>query len=647
MPVGPPADVAAWQPDDFRQARRMQDRRLAEALPALLARLPMDASLLPLLLELVSAEPAAIKLALAPQVAGAKPSLDGPPPPLSTNDAIAVLTALVESTAESAVTTLTDVVYGRRHTGLEDRRNLEIIAAGWGKSAQPAAQDVLFVMLLEPTSLRSVKPEENSPDLVRPISADEVQKLAWTAVQPQLNIARRQRLVDHLAKKETPAEHHKLFEPALMERRADNAAAWLTIWKSPAFDAKTRGDAERFLISDARWLIGELLGLPPNVDSGAPQPNLGVAVTALGGVNNAVLGGAGEVGSAPEPCPEVPAEKMPAHMAQLLWQRPILERFVDQAGQNPLKLVELIRVLTRFPTNDSRLLLKAAADRFASQVVLSAAGDVAPFASVIHDPGLLPILKEIPQIEDPAVHDERIGKTKKPPPRARNNRPPAAAPAVDPKQKSRYDWMALTEATVQTWNRRLLAAAEAQKQASLTDSVAPGSVAPPAGEPDASAKRTGADSDPFGTKLAARTSGAQLPIELHEDAQVRAYYKLVCPEEAVAKLPGVTVDPLVVHYVCIEEENRVGTLLGHYREQLKGAKVRPLAAQGRWIDYQGGGSQSGRQRSVDVIITPRDTAAAAAPADKEKEKKRKLEPLRVEILCVEIERPAGELPDAK
>lgn len=685
VPTGPPSDLSAWQADDFRFARAGRDARLPEAVEQLLKRPAGDASQTQLLIELLTVDPEVVRASNSPPTATAPPAAPMPgaapaaPPllPIPSASGEAILRSLASAQDETAHAAVVDVLYGRRLTPLEDQRALEVISAAWATTPHAASRDLLFQMLTEPTDFRGAKPEDSNPNLPRPVPAKTVQTVAWSQIQSALTADLRLRLTDHLAKKTTSKADHEMFDGTVLDRRADNLDCWLKMFGNRAFDERTRQLVESYLAADARWLSYQMLGVPADADASVATPTLAPPPSVLGGVTLTILGGASEASSPPQATPEVPEDQMAAYLARRLWQPELVDQFVKQAGDSPARLMELTRVLTRFPTDHSRKLLFEASQRLGPKAVLSAAGDVAALANLIYDPGLLPIIKQVPRDEDPTVHDARLGKTKKPNPRARNAKAPAEPTAVDPKLKSRYDWLALSEAAVQTWNRRIRAAIAAKMQGSgggcpatvVTQAAAEGpaeeSSAPAAGKdapsetPDkrpaeetadevGGGKESGVDADPFGTKLAARTAGAELPVTLHEGARVIASYRLICPDEVASRLPGVEVAPLALHYVCVEGEGRANALLGHYREQLKGAKVRPLADFGRWVDYLGPGSQPGRKRSIDVMITLRDQAAIAAAtqaaADKEKgkDKPRRPEPLRIEILCVEINQPGEE-----
>jgi len=83
---------------------------------------------------------------------------------------------------------------------------------------------------------------------------------------------------------------------------------------------------------------------------------------------------------------------------------------------------------------------------------------------------------------------------------------------------------------------------------------------------------------------------------------------------------------LVVHYVRMEQEERVASVQGFYRRQLKKSESR-LIKQGNWLESVERLPDAGRLRSVDVMIT---RPTEAPPRDRSAK-----EPLVVDVLWIE------------
>jgi hypothetical protein len=118
----------------------------------------------------------------------------------------------------------------------------------------------------------------------------------------------------------------------------------------------------------------------------------------------------------------------------------------------------------------------------------------------------------------------------------------------------------------------------------------------------------------------------RLPLKLSGAARVISEFHLDWPRQWPHQEKNSQQPDLVVHYVRMEQEERVSTLQGFYRRQLKNAESRYIK-QGNWLESVERLTEHGRLRSVDVTITrPTDTP----PRDRTAK-----EPLVIEILWIE------------
>ncbi|MEZ6072488.1 MAG: hypothetical protein R3C10_20055 [Pirellulales bacterium] len=290
-----------------------------------------------------------------------------------------------------------------------------------------------------------------------------------------------------------------------------------------------------------------------------------------------------------------------------------------------------------------------------------------PWGQDLLDPGALVIVKAQPRKMDPEVrrwrqsggeddkHNSQGGPGRPQPPKR-------SAPRNDDEREdyARYEWMEASEQFIRVWNQRFLAAARAGHQGKV-GRFAPendGAATPfqlaaaRVNQADAAADGDAAAADPFGTKAAKAAAAAvnKLPLQLHEGAKIVAEYHLNWPTDLEGKMPGADeVSPLIVHYVRIEEENRMTTLGSFYSGQMKGSRGNFLP-DGRWLDFSDDGSAPGRKRTIDVMFTTPDytepaPAIAGPPQEGEETKKRKspsaVQDLVIEILSVEIDDPAA------
>jgi hypothetical protein len=262
----------------------------------------------------------------------------------------------------------------------------------------------------------------------------------------------------------------------------------------------------------------------------------------------------------------------------------------------------------------------------------------------IRDPALLIALKRLPRFEEdlkPRRSAARRGGAN----RAKAN-PAVQAKAVE--RKARFELTKLSAELAIDFNRRFYAAAQAKPLAAtsfsdiaggqgvddLTQEERATSVAA-----DANALADEAldlDSDQDDEAASAIAPGLQvrgLPFPLHKDAKVQAEFHLEWPRELEARLPGVPLSPLVVHYVRIDAEARFSALHGYYRRQLPEAVSRYLE-RGRWLDDLARDADTGLCTSTDVIVSGTDYLRAAAKAPEER--------LVVEILIVQANDPRDD-----
>ncbi|GAB6166387.1 hypothetical protein JCM19992_23870 [Thermostilla marina] len=120
------------------------------------------------------------------------------------------------------------------------------------------------------------------------------------------------------------------------------------------------------------------------------------------------------------------------------------------------------------------------------------------------------------------------------------------------------------------------------------------------------------------------------PLNLHPDAWVTAEYHLNWPNaELKEKLPDIEFDPMILHYVRIEEKNKPISVLGFYRRQFRNAEQHPLP-EGGWLEeFRFVRDAHPRLRSIDIVFT-----LAKQPTNPQEEVD-----MVVEILCLEVHSP--------
>jgi hypothetical protein len=241
---------------------------------------------------------------------------------------------------------------------------------------------------------------------------------------------------------------------------------------------------------------------------------------------------------------------------------------------------------------------------------------------VIADPGLLPIIKMWPRKESPST-------TKASDPAAsRRGRaaPPVAAPggggrgeAAKKKQEAEQDWMDISAKLASGWCKRFGAATSAKESGEASD------------------KPAGDDGE------------AKLPegFELAHAAEVVASHRVVLPGAAPAGFSQAQPSTLEVYYVRAKESAKPKKVIAYYSKQAAARPADVRTFEGKtWIDTKGPAPQKDRRRSIDVLISRPEGAAAPAPVStgkgKEKLNVEDEVDLTIEILIIEIKDPTKD-----
>ncbi|MFQ5460018.1 MAG: hypothetical protein ACE5EL_04420 [Anaerolineae bacterium] len=123
-----------------------------------------------------------------------------------------------------------------------------------------------------------------------------------------------------------------------------------------------------------------------------------------------------------------------------------------------------------------------------------------------------------------------------------------------------------------------------------------------------------------------------LPFEVRGDANVVAEYHLDWPGGAQARLSGVPLGALKVHYLRTEQETKLSTLRTYYQRKLNSVETHSVP-DGTWMDSFRPAPEAGWKRSIDLLFT------TMVPAEEREEKKDI--PITLDILCIDIKDPAA------
>ncbi len=282
---------------------------------------------------------------------------------------------------------------------------------------------------------------------------------------------------------------------------------------------------------------------------------------------------------------EKPDPDLPYRMARLLWGPECVA--LVQSRLSELESFEeeksLVLLAASMPVDDVRTalyeVLRKNWDEGPKQV------QSAGLSSAVTDPGLVLMFKTLPRAQTMS----RV--TRK-----------------DAKEKflgTKKAWQEFADKSVQAWCERFHEAAEEESRPDK----------PTEGEDES-------------------TSG--LSFALHAGAKITAEYHAKWPEHVQAKLAGVELGFLEIHYIRIEEEASRRARVGHYKRRLKAGAPREIGG-AECLESFRTVADTDRKRSIDVLIS-RANKSRGATSDKDK-KANEPEDLVIEILSIEAKAP--------
>ncbi len=172
-----------------------------------------------------------------------------------------------------------------------------------------------------------------------------------------------------------------------------------------------------------------------------------------------------------------------------------------------------------------------------------------------------------------------------------------------------------------TWS--VSESAEKESDGQATDESADSDDSAAADESDTAASDAAEEADASGETGEDSSPGPReaMDVRLHRGAQesITAEYHLRWPEDATARIPGVKVAPLEVHYLRIEQETTPQKLTTFYRRAAgSGSKTHTSSGQ-IWYDGLTKSRTTGDVRSVDVIIRNADASGSGLRPTEERE----------------------------
>lgn len=467
----------------------------------------------------------------------------------------------------------------------------------------------------------------NAP-LLRPGATPDpaLQGQLLAAIDQQASSAVRMALVDTAVRKSASEDQRRAVFALLLKPSPLNLAAQARLFGSGKLDAAARADIERRFAAYSASAADRLLGLSSAAIPVAASPGEAAASETL--TDAALL----------------------QNVVEQIWGEEVIGRLHSEGedAESFADFADALQLAVAIPMKDMRTALGELHQKhWADGPDALKLG--ARFGDLVHDPGLLLVVKRVPRKEEPPEQKPRTERAAGRQRQQRGSR--EGVERAENEEKSRYAWMKATEQFVQSLNARFLAAAQAGAghehmitRAAAAKDAATRAATVSTRTPSGSAAADAGDAE----KQSAASRAGTFPLELHEGAQIVAEYHVCLPDDLPKRLQKSEITPLSVHYVRMEDTSILYKLNTHYLKQLKGVTIRPRPY-GRWLDWMGQGVEHGQARTVDVMITRKHAPASDKPADASAEKpddpeakaaarraSEEPEPLVTEILVVEL-----------
>lgn len=574
-----PDDLRQWTADDFREAKRMNDPRIVRAVADYGAQHVNDEAAGQLLVELLEAPdkvaPAERATFNVESSASSAPAFDDDGFPIggataerraNPQLAEACVAALGANGSAAARKGLRRALLGTLATDLTDKRLVEAALKTLAANRHPKHEDMLLTVL--------VKAEQVRPALIGDLDAHGLQEECLKQVRNQSSAKFRRAVAEELAASGKSGPLRERLVNWLMTNDLVNLPAQAVIYSGRSCDLESRRKLEKQFTAFGKDALLETLGRASGGSSSTSQP----------------------------------LSDRTTQIASELW-RPEFARVVAQRVRevdNPEAERDLWALATEIPLAEVRretaLLLKRRWSAGA-RVWERANADVTKFL----DPGLLLAVKSVPR-EDALAHRSPLGDKAEKPQLVKSDNPDVQR--FQDEKKVKEEWMVAAEQMVKAINERLRAASQGALTGTATNAFTSN---------DCGARDATDDAD-----APASTSG--MPMRLPAAAHVISEYHLEWPRQWPEQLAGTPAPELVVHYVRMEQEERVSAVQGFYRRQLKKPESR-FIKQGNWLESVERLADEGRLRSVDVmIIRPTE----APPRDRTAK-----EPLVIDVLWIE------------
>jgi hypothetical protein len=513
-----------------------------------------------------------------------------------TNLVTAIVAALGDNGTEPARSTLEQVLAGTFPTD-DDKIAVEAVLSTLAAHPSPQNDALLLRAIVEPEALRPA-------DRQGPWPAKSLRTRALTLVKLSGCVTLRTELAETLANRLVRVIATDPISGFLLAPDPINCGAQLLLYQKPNSSMEIRNRMEQQLTGYSSGLLAELLELrggkgvgktqmhAPSMTDYAPTPTQMHAPSMTGYT------------AAPVASIAVDAKLLP-QLTSLLWSKDFRGSVESELGKFPhLDKPQLAMLAGTMPFDSTRAALAK---------VLKKRWDDGPAGfealglpdSVVADPALLVLMKMNPRRE---IKASRLSTGAMPRDDGGGLGRSDVMTAAQRKQKAELAWMEFSGRTVSAWCGRLNALAQAKDKAAAES----GNLASPA-EP-------------------------KLPADfaLSEGARFVAAHHVLLPDQAPAALADQPPDLLEIHYVCAGQTSTMRKAFAYYASQAKSKTTDDhKIGDAIWIDSVRLVPQSGRRRSIDVLLTRADKQPFDAVKDVEEAD------LIVEILIVEIKDPLG------
>ncbi|MDY0166243.1 MAG: hypothetical protein RBS80_06840 [Thermoguttaceae bacterium] len=591
-----PEDVATWEQEHYDRARREGDAKLFDAIGHLGRNSVHDEAVVKVL--------AAFLQPLQPEEADDQKQTVSPATPRTpvrhgagqTTDADKLAEAVVEALATNdtpaAREVLEQIIAGTLATEGDELKAVETALNALVGHPTTGNEDLLFRLLTATDQYR--KPAGSAAPVVsgragagvsgQPLSVDWLRGRLLGILEKTASVGFRAKLAGFLIQPTTPLAWRAEMGKFLLEPSPDNLGAQFVMYQGGRLEDDVRVRIEQHFASRSAQAIQAVLGVPHR----APAAGVGAARGAAAGRGAPAATGRGV------PTAAAGDIDLAYQLARQLWGERSTEAFAQHLADvdrrdDPGHLLALCATMPAEAIR-SELLKTLRARHGHGPDALEKAG--VP-GTLVSDPGFLLVVKSLDRQEPQAPTAGRPAGRAQP-----QAAPGRAADAAGQK------WMKFSETLVRSWCEKLDAAAQVQAEKARL-----------AGKNPAELRRL-----------------EDLPVNLHDGAEVRSAYHLVLPGPLAEKLSGAQVGPMRIQYVRTEDRTSIKRVLGYYRRVLSMRDGRPID-NGVWFDSYRSAAAPGVRCSLDVLIRLADKKAARdidLDAD---------ENLVIEVLSIEAREP--------